>query len=161
MKRVLKAGGVLIISTPNKQTYTDHTQQQNPFHHKELYFHEFKSLIERYFGHCAFLGQKFFIGTLLFSDQAKEIETFTGDFNGISFQGNVDFEYSVAVASEEPLRDPLNSSLFINDDLYQGLHKFYKQRIQQIYSSRSYKLGNFFIRPVNKLMEKLKAEKKR
>src|SRR5258705_5166321 len=41
IKRVLKPGGLLIISTPDKNTYTEARGYKNPFHAKELYYDEF------------------------------------------------------------------------------------------------------------------------
>src|SRR5213076_2544358 len=41
IKRVLKPDGVLIISSPNRLTYSDEPGYKNPFHVKELYYDEF------------------------------------------------------------------------------------------------------------------------
>lgn len=57
-KRVLKPGGFLAISSPDKAIYTDKYQTENEFHVKELYRDELESLISRHFKFCQLLGQK-------------------------------------------------------------------------------------------------------
>jgi len=58
VKRLLKADGIFIVSTPNKLTYHDEARDENPFHMKELYFEEFQKLLTGYFRHVSFLGQR-------------------------------------------------------------------------------------------------------
>jgi len=63
------------------------------------------------------------------------------------------------VASDVELPTPLNSSLFESEDLNVGLHNFYKKKIDAIYRSKSYKLGNFIVRPIDKLINMVKVRK--
>lgn len=63
LRRVLKPGGVLMMSTPDKVNYTDRPQIVNEFHVKELYTQEFVDLLRRqfstvelYFQEADFLG---------------------------------------------------------------------------------------------------------
>lgn len=57
-KRSLKAGGSLLISSPDKYNYSDRTGYQNPFHARELYRNEFEVLLRRHFQHVRVFGQK-------------------------------------------------------------------------------------------------------
>ncbi len=57
-RRVLKPGGFLALSSPDKAIYTDKYQTDNEFHVKELYRDELESLIQRHFGAYQLLGQK-------------------------------------------------------------------------------------------------------
>lgn len=57
-RRVLKPGGFLALSSPDKAIYTDLYQTDNEFHVKELYRHELESLISRHFKASHLLGQK-------------------------------------------------------------------------------------------------------
>src|SRR5207249_2668179 len=57
-KRLLTPNGLFLVSTPNKMLYTDEPQFNNPFHVHELYFDEFKALLENYFRQVKFLGQR-------------------------------------------------------------------------------------------------------
>jgi SAM-dependent methyltransferase len=65
IKRVLKPGGVLIISSPNKYVHQDINKSINPYHVKELYEDEFKALMKSYFKDCQFLEQKLVVGSAL------------------------------------------------------------------------------------------------
>jgi len=49
VKRVLRPGGALIISSPNKAIYTDRDGMRNPHHLRELYLDEFRALLARHF----------------------------------------------------------------------------------------------------------------
>jgi SAM-dependent methyltransferase len=57
-KRVLKKGGALIISTPNKNFQSEESKDpSNPYHVREYYFEDFKFLLNAYFEQVEFLGQ--------------------------------------------------------------------------------------------------------
>jgi len=104
--RLLKDDGILIISTPNKQIYTDDTGYQNPFHQKELYYSEFSDFLKKYFLYSYLFGQRVFSGSSIspttvnapnswsefFIEQDKNHFTFTRDDEKIS-------KYFIAIAS--------------------------------------------------------------
>jgi 2-polyprenyl-3-methyl-5-hydroxy-6-metoxy-1,4-benzoquinol methylase len=46
VKRLLKDDGLFIGSTPNKLVYRDEPGSSNPFHQKELYFDELRTLLK-------------------------------------------------------------------------------------------------------------------
>jgi SAM-dependent methyltransferase len=56
--RLLDSEGVLLVSTPDRRTYSDLTGHNNPFHVKELYRDEFEALLRRHFPAVALWGQK-------------------------------------------------------------------------------------------------------
>jgi len=56
--RVLKPDGLLVISTPDRHTYSELAGHQNPHHVRELYRGEFEALIERHFAHHRLYGQR-------------------------------------------------------------------------------------------------------
>ena len=68
VKRVLRPGGVMIVSTPDKATYTDATGNTNPYHVKELYRDEFGALLAGHFKHQKMHGQKIVFGSAIFAD---------------------------------------------------------------------------------------------
>jgi SAM-dependent methyltransferase len=58
LARVLKPGGVLILSCPNKREYSDKRGFRNEFHVKELYREELGALVARRFPESLWYGQK-------------------------------------------------------------------------------------------------------
>jgi 2-polyprenyl-3-methyl-5-hydroxy-6-metoxy-1,4-benzoquinol methylase len=58
VKRLIKDDGILIMSTPNKYIISDVLKSKNPFHLKELYFEEFRTLLDNNFRNTIFYGQK-------------------------------------------------------------------------------------------------------
>ncbi|HEX4998097.1 MAG TPA: class I SAM-dependent methyltransferase, partial [Terriglobia bacterium] len=63
IKRLLKPGGVLIISSPSKVSYSDESGYVNPYHVRELYYEEFRRLLKKHFRNLRFFGQKFGSGS--------------------------------------------------------------------------------------------------
>lgn len=63
LKRALRPGGLLIISSPDKDIYTDEDEHENEFHLKELDRPQFKSLIRGYFENVAILEQDSIVGS--------------------------------------------------------------------------------------------------
>src|SRR5688572_1731916 len=57
IRRVLRPGGILVMSTPDKKFYSEITGYKNEYHLKELYSHEFRDLVSRYFPHVQLLAQ--------------------------------------------------------------------------------------------------------
>lgn len=71
--RLLAPGGVLLISTPDKRTYTDLHGQANPHHVRELYRDEFETLLHSRFAHVRVYAQK-----LLFQSTLWALDTNDG-----------------------------------------------------------------------------------
>lgn len=57
VKRLLKPGGLFIISTPNKLVYSDIPVYKNEFHQKEFYIDEFEQFLNKSFKKVALLGE--------------------------------------------------------------------------------------------------------
>lgn len=56
--RLLAPGGVLVVSSPDKATYSDRTGFHNEHHVRELYREELLALLAPHFGAVRLLGQK-------------------------------------------------------------------------------------------------------
>jgi len=56
--RVLKPGGVFVLSCPNKVEYSDKRDYQNEYHVKELYRDELARLVDARFPQSAWYGQR-------------------------------------------------------------------------------------------------------
>jgi hypothetical protein len=55
--RVLKPDGVLVVSTPDREEYSEAHDYHNPYHVKELNRAEFRDLLGQYFSHTALWTQ--------------------------------------------------------------------------------------------------------
>jgi hypothetical protein len=65
--RVLAANGVLLISSPDKHTYSDVSGFRNEFHVRELYRDELLRLLSPHFPHVRLYGQKLLFQSALWS----------------------------------------------------------------------------------------------
>ncbi|MEP6927289.1 MAG: class I SAM-dependent methyltransferase [Ginsengibacter sp.] len=75
IKRVLKPDGLLIISSPDKLFYSDKKGTTNPFHVKELYKDEFKSLLTDSFKNAELFRQNSFFCSLIVPDHNRKPPT--------------------------------------------------------------------------------------
>ena len=104
-KRVLRPRGIIIISSPDKLRFSELTGHVNPFHVKELYFEQFRQLINVHFKNVAMMGQKYlagsYIGVLNAHDELDNVrdELLLGGNNVSGMGGPV---YDIAVASDHP-----------------------------------------------------------
>ena len=106
VKRLLKPGGLFIVSIPNKETYSV-GGAQNPFHIRELAFEEFDTLLTRYFPAVTHLGQQVHSVSSMWPlngacgrpVQEFDIERRDGEFRSVT-KGSRTALYFVAVASE-------------------------------------------------------------
>ena len=67
--RLLKADGILLVSTPDKKNYSDATGVVNPHHVCELYFSEFSELLDRHFN-----AKKIYTQKLLFQSSLSALD---------------------------------------------------------------------------------------
>ena len=114
VKRVLRPGGTLIISSPEKSVYDNINEQPNPFHLKELSANEFQELLSRHFKHTALLGQRVILGSALVGLDGKSSLARTYEFSSLpkkinSKKGLPKPIYILAICSDEPLKDQSGS----------------------------------------------------
>ena len=65
--RLLAPDGLLLISTPDKRTYTDLSGQTNPHHVHELYRDEFEALLRPRYAHLRIYAQKLLFQSALWT----------------------------------------------------------------------------------------------
>ncbi len=103
IKRVLRPGGVVLVSSPDKALYTDKPDYHNPFHVQELYKEEFETLFRRHFKNVASLGQKVMFGSAIVPIDGAAGAT-SADLQGAtSTPGLSEALYNLVVASDAAL----------------------------------------------------------
>lgn len=161
IKRVLKEDGILIISSPDKKYYSDLTGQVNPFHVKELYFDEFKSLIDRYFIFTNYYFQNSFnlnsfIGN---SETFCDYKIYLGDENVIK-ENLISPVYNIAIASDLKNHN-IENSFFDGNEISQKLNKKLMKTLEDSLimgwkKSNTFILGNLIVSPFFILKKRFK-----
>ncbi|MGT2471979.1 glycosyltransferase [Paraburkholderia terrae] len=123
--RVLKPGGFLILSSPNKKVYSDDRNFHNEFHVKELYFDELDALVKRHFAAIKYYGQRLATSSIILPTEGSD-----ANYSALTLEGDVvdgrtphldGVMYFLAVCFKEGGALPqLHSSVFFEQgsDLY-------------------------------------------
>lgn len=82
--RVLRPGGLLLVSTPNKAVYADERDYTNEFHIHEFYLPDLELLLGEYFAERDLLGQRVVAGSLTWRLDDALRSAGAGDGTGIS-----------------------------------------------------------------------------
>lgn len=144
IKRVLNPGGILIISSPDKAYYSDMFNRSNPFHVKELYFNQFKQLLNEYFKISFFYHQTFVTGSFMIKENyaGKSITEYSGDYLNISANKGLSFPlFNIAISSDAPFDEPQTS--YFNGE--ETMREMYFKRVM---SFTPYRLGNAILKPL-------------
>jgi len=126
--RVLRPGGVVVISSPNRDIYTGVLGNQNPFHVHEMNQAEFEAALRQRFAHLWLLEQGPVLGSVMVPVPGMSTQGVEGfwTLNGSSFgqMGGVPgAAYLIAVASRDPLAPPPQSVLHAPNYLGQLQHR--------------------------------------
>ncbi|MBX3083807.1 MAG: methyltransferase domain-containing protein [Anaerolineae bacterium] len=122
LKTALTEDGVLLISTPNKQVYTDDVDFHNPHHVRELYHDQFETLLKHHFAQVNIFGQAVIFGSVLshnqdgiFLHQAQQLETNifeqTDEHHITLTDSKLAPRYFVACCSHRPVSQGLSNLL--------------------------------------------------
>ena len=151
IKRVLKPGGIMLISTPNTEEYNK-GDYKNEFHLLELNEAEFKSLIQKYFQNTLFYNQQVSSTSFIVNT-----ETPLGKSHFVSKSLTLKPKYLIAVGSDDSLENNPDLSVYLNQDtdLIAELHKEYQGHIQR--REEEVKLMVEFFEGQLSLIKKLKS----
>ncbi len=104
--RVLSEDGLLVVSSPDRRTYSDLTGYRNEFHVRELYREEFEALIGRHFPVHRLYGQKLLFQSVLWALDGGEgaLLAQTADHASEKVADVLDYQplYYVAVCARHP-----------------------------------------------------------
>jgi O-antigen biosynthesis protein len=133
IKRVLRPGGVLVMSSPNKTPYRA-LHGINEFHPRELERSEFHELLRAWFRHVALAEQQALHASVIENGAAAawHFELVDG-----AFQRSDRLEqlaYSIAVASDAELAPTPPRSLLLDTNFERGAHRYHEH--SAIYEAR-------------------------
>jgi SAM-dependent methyltransferase len=134
-QRVLKPGGFLLISSPDKAIYTDKQKNDNEFHLRELYRDEFEELLLRYFPCYHLLGQKLLFQSAIWALDGVSTVSFQQEHEGqvASFsEPHHHPVYLLAVCALDDTSLPrVESALSLFDDSVESVYEHYYQEIRK------------------------------
>lgn len=155
IKRVLKPGGLLVISSPDKLYYGKKAKAQLPYP-GELYRDEFESLLKKSFKNTSFLQQRPFCGSVIMpqiqSPGNKDAKMYIGNNNYIV--NDEEAQYLIGLASDAELPS-LKPSLYGGETVlkhqFEALRKMVTQMVtadvtREIKNSRTYKIGDAILK---------------
>lgn len=109
--RVLKSEGILVMSTPNKEIYSDLYNYHNEFHIKEFYKDEFVGFLKKKFENIQLYNQYFEVTSIIDKnfDEESELQYYK-NLKEYDYEG----KYFIALASNVKLPSESISSVFMN-----------------------------------------------
>lgn len=112
IKRTLRPEGFLIMSTPNKEIYSDKYDYHNEFHIKEFYKQEFLDFLQQEFKNVKLYNQFFEVTAVI--DSCEENDSTAQYFKNQDKYAQ-EGKYYIAVASNSKLPEDSIASVFMNE----------------------------------------------
>jgi len=132
--RLLAPGGLLLVSTPDKRTYTDLTGEVNPHHVRELYRDEFEALLALRFPVRRLYGQRNLFQSVLWSLDGRgggaQADTLAVDGSVMEGVGPAPMYYLAACARDEQALASL-PALSLFGDLAESVFNDYREEIRR------------------------------
>jgi ubiquinone/menaquinone biosynthesis C-methylase UbiE len=154
IKRVLKPGGLLIISTPEKKYYSELTGYQNPFHLKEVNESEFIDLVKNHFSYYHCFYQSSGLSSVAVLEGESKINIYEGSYEAIRSVSTMEPLYLIAIASDREIDKPA-SSIFLGRLLFQVAMD---EKEQELKNTLSYKTGHFILQPLRMIRNAFKKQ---
>ncbi len=132
--RVLASDGVLILSSPDKRTYSDLTGFRNEFHVRELYRDELLNLLAPHFSVIRLFGQKLLFESAIWAldSSAPSFEAATAEQGAGTLRPGLNYDplYFIAVCSNAPLPAEL-PALSLFGDREESVYAHYNHEIRK------------------------------
>jgi len=130
--RLLAPGGLLLVSTPDRRTYTDLTGEVNPHHVRELYRDEFESLLAPRFPAVRLFGQKLLFQSVLWDlagGGSAHASTATADglVDGLGYAPM----YYLAACAREPVALAALPALSLHGDAAESVYAEYRAEVRR------------------------------
>lgn len=127
--------GILLISSPDKHSYSDIAGHQNEFHVRELYRPELEALLGRHFPQVRLYGQKLLFQSALWAldaDWRQRSEGWTADQGAASLTPGLGYAplYFIALCSRQPLPADL-PGLSLFGDGEESVYSHYNHEIRK------------------------------
>lgn len=130
--RLLAPGGVLLVSTPDKRTYSDETGFRNEYHVRELYRDEFEALLAPRFAHRTLFGQKLLFASAIWRQPGGDWSAVTMDADG-GARASLDYAplYYLAACAQSAEALAALPSLSLFADAAQSVYAHYDDEIRK------------------------------
>jgi len=134
-RRVLKPEGCLILSSPDKATYSDGQDNVNEYHIKELYRGELEELIGRHFPVYRLLGQKLMFHSAIWSldgfDRVALDQLSADILNSPDSITQAPMYYIALCAGDEASLPDVDERLWLFDDHGESVYQHYHSEIKR------------------------------
>lgn len=124
VRRLLRPGGLFVVSTPDRRVYSDEPGQDNPFHTHELDRQELADLLRARFANVRMAGQSVVAGSVLADlgpgggePLVHTLAPDAGEALGWRIDPGFTPVYLIALASDGPLPSPPSVSVVLDADL--------------------------------------------
>ncbi|GAB2490065.1 class I SAM-dependent methyltransferase [Arenimonas alkanexedens] len=138
--RLLAPGGLLLVSTPDRHTYTDLTGVENPHHVRELYRPEFEAMLAARFPLRRLYGQKLLFQSVLWPLDATRSPAQALTLDGQAIHdgvGNAPMYYLAACAKDAAAMEGL-PGLSVLGDQAEGVYEAYRREVTNFRNAMAY-----------------------
>ena len=133
--RALAPGGMLLVSSPDKHTYSDISGFRNEFHVRELYRDELLALLRAHFPHVRLYGQKLLFQSAIWRVDAAPSSVAAATLSADAMQVHAELAYAplyyIAVCAREPLPAALLPDLALFGDREESVYQHYNGEVHK------------------------------